>query len=310
MLAGVLAAAFISGCGSGGDAEPAPAARSIVATTTPIGSSAWGVDVDPRRGVVWVTDPSRGTLVRLAASGRVTAEFPVGGDDPRVAGIHVAGDRVWVANLAGTVNAVDPSTGAVVAGAAIAPGESAALLARDDGTWVPLHGTGGGLVRLDPASLQEADRVALPESAFAITEGPDDVLWVAGLDRRAFAVDSRTASLVRSIDVGPAPRGITAGAGSIWVTSRDGGEVVRLDPDTGDVEARIDVQGAPWPIAFGGGRVWTATADGRAVQIDPATNAVVAVAAVGAEPRGIAVGLGAAWVTSQAGTVSRVPLGR
>jgi YVTN family beta-propeller protein len=52
------------------------------------------------------------------------------------------------------------------------------------------------------------------------------------------------------------PPSVDITSGSISVASYDLGEVLRVDPRTGEVIARIEVGGHPIGIAFGAGRVW------------------------------------------------------
>jgi len=309
----VFSVAALGACGSdsstsSGADTTAPPPETLAVTTAAVGTSAWGVAVDADRDTVWVSDPARGALVTVDGEGQVTGEHATGDTDPRAAGLHVAGGRVWVANLGGVITVLDATSGERLAGTAVGPGEPAALLVRDETVWVPLHGPDGGLARLDATTLQPLEPVALSESGFAIAAAADDTIWIAGLDRRVFAIDARTGAMEHDIDVGSAPRGIAVGAGSVWVTLRDDREIVRIDPDTGDIQARIDLSGQPWPVAFGAGSVWVATLEGRLLQIDPASNAVIAEADAGPEPRTVAVGLGAVWVASQTGTLARVAL--
>lgn len=309
----VFSIAALGACGSdsstsSGPDTTAPPPETLAVRTVAVGASAWGVDVDADRDTVWVSDPARGALVTVGADGRVTGEHATGDTDPRAAGLHVADGRVWVANLGGVVTALDATSGERVAGVAVGPGEPAALLVRDGIVWVPLHGPDGGLARLDATTLQPLEPVALSESGFAIADAADRTIWIAGLDRRVFAIDARTGAMERDIEIGNAPRGIAVGAGSVWVSVRDDREVVRIDPDTGNVQARIALGGRPWPIEFGDGSVWVATLEGRLLQIDPASNEVIAEADAAPEPRTVAVGLGAVWVASQTGTLARVAL--
>lgn len=310
LAAAVAIAAAVAACSSDEPstdrAATSTTASSLRSSTVAVGPAAWGVAIDVARGRAWVSDPARGVVVTVDADGNVLDEYGTGDADPRATGMQVAGDRVWIANLGGTVTALDAVTGARVAGTAVGPGEPAALLVRDGIVWVPLHGPAGGLARLDAATLAPLDRTDLPESAFAITDPGEDRIWVAGLDRRAFAIDGATGEVVETVDVGAAPRGITSGAGSVWVTTRDDGALVRLDPDSGDVAARIDLGGQPWPVAYGGGFVWVATVDGRVLQVDPATNEVVASVRGPQQPRSIGVGLGSVWVAGQDGNVARI----
>jgi TolB protein len=90
------------------------------------------------------------------------------------------------------------------------------------------------------------------------------------------------------------PSAVAVGEGGVWVTAPDqgdsgGGEVIRLDPFTGEIVARIPVRAAPgWEfggagLTVGGGGVWTlgvvraedgGCCDGLVTRVDPATNAV------------------------------------
>lgn len=89
------------------------------------------------------------------------------------------------------------------------------------------------------------------------------------------------------------PSAVAAGEGGVWVTAPDqddsgGGEVIRLDPFTGEIVARIPIRAAPgWEFGGAGltvgGGVYTLGAvraedggccDGLVTRVDPATNAV------------------------------------
>lgn len=284
-----------------------PAADRLPGSTTAVGASAWGVAVDERREALWVSDPSRGVVMRLDREGRVTGEHPTGDEDPRAAGLQVVDDSVWVVSLGGTVTILDALSGARLSGVTVGPGEPAAILVRGAVAWVPLHGPSGGLDRLDTTTLRPLGAVALPESAFAVA-GAGSAVWVAGLEGRAFGVDATTGELLQTVDVGAAPRGIAAGAGSVWVSLRDDSEVVRIDPRTGKVQARIPIDGQPWPVGFGAGFLWVATLEGQVFKIDPERDEVVATGDAAPQPRAIAVGLGAVWVTSQTGSITRIPV--
>jgi YVTN family beta-propeller protein len=65
--------------------------------------------------------------------------------------------------------------------------------------------------------------------------------------------------------------GLAIGAGSIWVTSADAGEVLRIDPATGKITP-VRVGGFPIGIAVAGGDVWFADRErGSVTRIDPRT---------------------------------------
>ncbi len=305
----VIAAAA---CGSDNTAAPdsAPttndrAVLELVTESIQLGGAPWSVAV--AGDAVWVGDAARGAVARVdAASGDLVAEFATGAPDPRDAGIAVADGQLWVANLGGTVGVLDAVTGQAAGRVAMGEGEPAAVALDDRWAWVPTHGPGGGLVRLDRTRPStDPLRVALPESGFAVTVA-DETVWVAGLDGRVFAIDAPSARVVRTFDVGGAPRGVAVADGDVWVTLRDARAVVRLDATSGDEVARIPTGGQPWPVAAGGGYVWVATLEGRLLRIDPTRNDVTAEAEVGPEARGVAVGASDVWVASQSGVLTRV----
>lgn len=268
-----------------------------------VGAAAWGVVSGDQ---LWVSDPAAGVVVAVDDSGAVIREVATGAPDPREAGMAIAGDRLWVANLGGTVGVIDLASGQPTARAATGEGEPAAVVLDDRWAWVPTHGPGGGLVRLDRDDPQRDPlTLTLPESGFAAALA-NGTVWVAGLERRVFAVDAATGSVVRTIHAGAAPRGIAVADGDLWVSLRDERAVVRIDPATGDETARIDTGGQPWPVAAGGDRVWVATLEGTLLGIATSTNTVTARATVGSDTRGVAVTEDAVWVTGQSGSVTRV----
>jgi len=105
------------------------------------------------------------------------------------------------------------------------------------------------------------------------------------------AVDARVST---TTGIAPFPSGVAAGEGGVWVGARrnDGsgaGDVVRLDPVTGDIVARIPMRSLPgWVVGGAGitvglGSVWVVggTPEGEdccsalVTRIDPSTNALI-----------------------------------
>ena len=99
------------------------------------------------------------------------------------------------------------------------------------------------------------------------------------------------------IKVGAEPRYLAVGAGSVWVTSYDSGDVYRIDPTTDKVVQRIAVGPGPQGISV----------DRHGVHVDAASGRVAGRVRTGPQTRGIAVGAGGAWVATSAGsTLSHV----
>lgn len=300
---------LVAGCGNRGR-ETGSAENTVAvldADQIELGGSLWGAAVDD--GTVWVSDPTRATVVAVVGRGERKRDVPTGAPDPRDAGVSVADGRLWVANLGGSVGVIDLSTGAQLGRVAVGPGEPATVVVDGRWAWAPRHGPGGGLTRIDVADLsQPGVTVDVPAGCFAAALD-NDTLWVTGLESGLFAVDRDRAKVRLEVDLPGAPRGVAVAGGDVWVSLRDRGEVARVDGSTGEVIDRIKVGGQPWPVAAGAGAVWVATLAGRLVRIDPATARITASAAVGAQPRAIAVGADAVWVTSQTGSLSRVEFG-
>ena len=70
-------------------------------------------------------------------------------------------------------------------------------------------------------------------------------------------------------------RTASVGFGSVWVSQKLGDDVVRVDPDTGEILATIDVGNEPLKLQPADGRMWVRTTDAY-VAIDAETNEVVA----------------------------------
>ena len=300
-LRNVLVAALLAaGCG-GDDAEPDARAseRELAVEHIQVGGAPWGVVTSDR--AVWVSDSSRAAVLVIDPSTReITDEVLTGAPDARDAGVALAGTRLVVANLGGSVGVLDGPR------VAVGPGEPAAVAVAGGWAWVPLHGPDGGLVRfrLDEAA-PEPQVLPIPTSGFAVSASSRRV-WVTGLDRDVFAFDVTTGDRVLDVALAGSPRGVAVGDRGVWVTLRDLGEVVLLDADTGDIVARVATGGSPWPVAAANGAVWVATLEGRVLRIDEDEARVTANATIPPQARSITVGAGAVWVATQTGTVARI----
>lgn len=100
--------------------------------------------------------------------------------------------------------------------------------------------------------------------------------------------------------------GITRAAGSLWVASVEGNQVIRVDPRTGAVQARIPVP-RPWWMGSGDGGLWVSSESEGVLRIDPSENAVATIAHVPEPIDEVVVGGGFAWATNgKRGTAYKV----
>jgi len=137
-------------------------------------------------------------------------------------------DGVWVLNYADhSVSLIDPDTQEerfeTELGVDVAP----ALSANDDGAWVILD-AGTTIGRVDPDSQEVAERVEL-----------GDVF-----------------------DEGTKAQDLAAGPDFVWVTSGEGGQMVRLDTSSGELGEVVDVEGSVVQPQVLGESLWVYESDG------------------------------------------------
>lgn len=122
----------------------------------------------------------------------------------------------------------------------------------------------GDLVTAQRELDEGFDRLARTDTAIAI----------AGA-RCANADPARVQNADLTVPLEMDPEQLNAGFGSIWVSERLAGRVVRLDPETGAVQAIVDVGEAPLKLQPADGLMWVRTAS-EYVAIDPANDTVAA----------------------------------
>jgi WD40 repeat protein len=186
--------------------------------------------------------------------------------------------------IAGMPFADDPGSLAYVEDADWAP----------DGAWIAFTGTACPCDALSHSALYMLHPDGTDLHAIATPEyGASDIAW-----RPLTAEATPTppplidTSIAQTIDVGLRyPEGVVVGNGGVWVAASDGmaagGELLRLDPDSGEIVARIAMPAVPgWEwggagITSGLGSIWVAT--GAAVyRIDPETDVLAETIDVGA----------------------------
>jgi YVTN family beta-propeller protein len=123
---------------------------------------------------------------------------------------------------------------------------------------------------------------------------------LAAINANAVAViDPAHGSLTAQVQTGTSPSQITSGAGAVWVSNTDAGNVTRIDRKTDTVRQTITVGGAPAAIAYGDGSVWVVSSlSGRLSRIDPAINQVVKKITLGNGPSGVCADARAVWVAN------------
>jgi virginiamycin B lyase len=186
---------------------------------------------------------------------------------------------------------LDPATGTFATVDIPVPNANPrALDVDDDGRWLVLLGGPGALARYDPAeeAWQTWTFGAYPHS---VDVGPDGRVWWNGhftVDPELVgSVDPATGDIARyevpRADDSDAPPGESTipyglrvdGDGVVWATQLRGGQLVRLDPSTGEIfqwKMPTPHAGPRRPDVAPDGSVWIPEyAAGRLARFDPAT---------------------------------------
>jgi hypothetical protein len=176
-------------------------------------------------------------------------------------GIDATARAVWTTTFdPGTIDRIDPVTGAIVTTTSL-QGNPNAVAILGDTVWVAEH-RGGAIAAFDASSGKLIGEVSV---------GP----------------------------TGPSgPQGIAANASGIWVGIPNANAVVRVDPATHAVVARVAVtKSACGGIALQQDAVWVSTCfdDSFAIRIDPSANTLVAEIQVGGSNGGALLVDGVPW---------------
>jgi streptogramin lyase len=180
----------------------------------------------------------------------------------------------------------------------------------------PLGDRPGNTARVEPGDLIVEAKIALDRGITDVVVDAGSV-WVTG-PRGITRVDVATNRILARIPVsgtGDHSR-VAIGEGSVWVTapelSDDGsrGNLVRIDPATGEVEATFHIGGPITGLGVGGGSVWVTIPDigpGSLLRIDPETGLVLDRVRVGESPGSPVYGYGFVWVASMDGVAKIDP---
>ena len=139
-----------------------------------------------------------------------------------------------------------------------------------------VDGSQPDLVRIDPATNQVADTFPAPSLATAVRAG-DGSLWITrARTGQLLRVDPATGEELAEIEVALESTFLASGR-AVW-TMGSTGEVVHVDPATNTAVATIPTGGQVehGDIAVGGGYVWARISESLFAQIDPTTDTVVA----------------------------------
>ncbi len=267
------------------------------------GSPDWSVVT---KDAVFVTSGRTNHVVQLLpATNKVGLTINVQGP---CSGLADGFGSIWAPSCgAHSILRIDPVTGSVTTEIKVHPANSEGGITVGAGSvWMVV--TPSTLARINPQTNTVVARIELPSGS----ENPlfsDGFIWVSSFEHdQLLKVDPASGSIVSSIAVGPKPRFLTAGAGSIWTLNQGDGTISRVDAKTGKLLATIScgIAGGGGEITFGAGSIWATMFDFPVTQVDPATNTVVKQWA-GAGGDGLRFGFDSLWLSNgRAGNVWRL----
>jgi streptogramin lyase len=170
----------------------------------------------------------------------------------------------------------------------------------------------GARFRLPPDALerlhrrreqrQRNRRVASGALALLIAAGGT---WVAVGALRGIRPQPRPSGPVTVARLPVFPNAIAVGEGGAWITSAEDGQLIRLEPASGEIAARIPLPpsvGTPVDVQVAMGSVWVQTGpvgagiDPSVLRIDPGTNQIVGTITLEPAEHGpVAFGAGSVW---------------
>lgn len=227
---------------------------------------------------VWVGGSEPYSVQRIdPVSDQIVAKIRLPGE--ACSGLAFGFGSIWVpvCGTAPSLIRVDVKTNTI---SAILPvstaGEEGGIAVSGDSVWIVTDAK-GTLARIDPRTNAVRQRVAVPAGSYNPIFS-DGVIWITGVERNLLtAVDAFSGDVLKSVAVGPKPRFLTSGGGSIWTLNQGDGTVSRVDAGTKLVTATIPVgiPGEGGEICYGAGSVWTTKFGIPLSQIDPKTNKVI-----------------------------------
>lgn len=184
----------------------------------------------------------------LATAGTISATIPLGAVHQHTF-VAASDTAVWVYDApTGTVTRIDPATNSVVARITVAKNSGGSIVIGQQAVWITNADT-GIVSRIDPQRNQIAASIKLTPGAVLLGTSPG-AIWVLNFPKDTVTrIDEQTSRVVVTLSSPTLPAGlpigITYGAGSVWICNREnhGGAagVIRIDPQTNQIQAQIDV---------------------------------------------------------------------
>jgi len=244
--------------------------------TLKVGSTAdWVLVTDD---AVWVATTKPNSVQRIdPATNEIVATVSLSGE--ACSGLTIGFGSLWVP-LCGknpSIVRVSADKNEISSTLPVGPaGPEGGIAASGDSIWI-VTDSKGTLTRIDPATSSVRQRIQIPPGSFnpLFNHG---IIWITGFDSSVLtAVNAVTGKVLGSIPVGPKPRFLTAGGGSVWTLNQGDGTISRVDENSRKLTATITVgiPGSGGDICFGADSVWASVFDVPLSVIDRQTNKVL-----------------------------------
>jgi YVTN family beta-propeller protein len=267
-----------------------PKSGSVVRRTS-VGNSPTSIAAGA--GGVWVVNDADGTVSQLDESGKLVRTF---GTTGAPGALTTSRSAAWIGNQPDTVLRLDPASGNTTATLPLhlpntSFGPFMGLTVARGRLWVVAQTR---LVTVDLATLRTVTTKLPPPDWGPIAVTPNAV-WES-TQTALYHLDAQGRRLLASVAVPVGP--LVSAAGYVWVVNPDQNVVVQVDPNTNTIVRTVDVGSDPTGITFGAGRLWVTSSDGTVTAIDPATARVTSTVRVGGSPQGVAVAYGRVWIAA------------
>jgi streptogramin lyase len=253
-VAGGAGAVWVGDARDGTVTRVDPATRTVSKT---IGIGSPVVDLATGVGGVWAATGGFGDVIRIDPEiDAVARRSPLGDPEdpvvPAVSSVGAGDGRVWAGAFDGLVR-LDPTSGEVIAEVDLGRTNALQMAVGDGGVWATTIASRAK--RVEAGSAEVTTEFYAGSWVFPIALGGDAV-WVGGANGQVWKLDPVTGSGLLTLRVVPDVSGVAFGEGSLWVTSFDRKELVRVNPVTGEVQARIALDGPAEDLVVHDGLVW------------------------------------------------------
>ena len=260
---------------------------------------------------VWVASSKPYAVLRIdPASNRIVAVVRLPGE--ACSGLASGFGSIW-APLCGKnagLARIDSHTHKIAAMLPIAPaGAEGGITASDDSIWM-VTDKPSTLIRIAPSTNSVRQRISIPSGSYNPLYSVG-VVWVSSVDANVVtAVDGATGEVLAKIPVGPKPRFLTAGGGSIWSLNQGDGSITRIDEKSRTVTGTIlaGIPGTGGDIDYGFDAVWPSLFGVPLTRVD-ANTLEVSKQWVGPGGDSLRVGFDSIWITDyKKGLLLRIPM--